>query len=231
MSDEHRARRAGARRADPAPGGAGVRGPRARRSPRVEPTATRRRGAPVGADASRSPSRRPDAAARSPARRSGEPQPLARREQPYDPAPRTVPAASSAARADGAGSPARPRPGRPLRSRPLRPPRLRASPARARRLAALVWPAVAAARARRRHPRRPRRRRPAGRARLERGTVDDGLDGVRTQSAAPLDADNGSVPAVAQALLPSTVQIVAEYDGEAAGATGSGSSWTARATS
>ncbi|MDR7252664.1 putative serine protease PepD [Nocardioides sp. BE266] len=54
------------------------------------------------------------------------------------------------------------------------------------------------------------------------GTVDNGLDGVRTQSAAPLDADNGSVPAVAQALLPSTVQIVAEYDGEAAGATGSG---------
>ncbi|CUR56710.1 putative peptidase S1C [metagenome] len=55
-----------------------------------------------------------------------------------------------------------------------------------------------------------------------RGTVDNGLDGVRTQSAAPLDADNGSVPAVAQALLPSTVQIVAEYDGDAAGATGSG---------
>lgn len=54
------------------------------------------------------------------------------------------------------------------------------------------------------------------------GIVDDGLDGVRTQSAAPLDADNGSVPAVAQALLPSTVQIVAEYDGESGGATGSG---------
>jgi putative serine protease PepD len=54
------------------------------------------------------------------------------------------------------------------------------------------------------------------------GTVDDGLGGVRTQSAAPLDADNGSVPAVAQALLPSTVQIVAEYDGESSGATGSG---------
>jgi putative serine protease PepD len=54
------------------------------------------------------------------------------------------------------------------------------------------------------------------------GTVENGLDGVRTQSAAPLDADNGSVPAVAQALLPSTVQIVAEYDGDVAGATGSG---------
>ena len=56
----------------------------------------------------------------------------------------------------------------------------------------------------------------------QRGTVDNGLDGVRTQSAAPLDADNGSVAAVAQALLPSTVQIIAEFDGQAAGATGSG---------
>ena len=56
----------------------------------------------------------------------------------------------------------------------------------------------------------------------QRGTNDNGIDGVRTQSAAPLDADNGSVPAVAQALLPSTVQIVAEFDGQAAGATGSG---------
>ena len=54
------------------------------------------------------------------------------------------------------------------------------------------------------------------------GTVDNGLEGVRTQTAAPLDADNGSVPAVAQALLPSTVQIVAEFNGQAAGATGSG---------
>ena len=42
------------------------------------------------------------------------------------------------------------------------------------------------------------------------GTNDNGLDGVRTQTAAPLEADNGSVAAVAQALLPSTVQIVAE---------------------
>lgn len=54
------------------------------------------------------------------------------------------------------------------------------------------------------------------------GTNDGGLGGVRTQTAAPLDADNGSVPAVAQALLPSTVQIVAELDGSAGGATGSG---------
>ena len=56
----------------------------------------------------------------------------------------------------------------------------------------------------------------------QQGTVGNGLEGVRTQTAAPLDADNGSVPAVAQALLPSTVQIVAEFDGQAAGATGSG---------
>ncbi|HEV2796191.1 MAG TPA: trypsin-like peptidase domain-containing protein, partial [Nocardioides sp.] len=56
----------------------------------------------------------------------------------------------------------------------------------------------------------------------QRGTVDNGLDGVRTQSAAPLDAENGSVAAVAQALLPSTVQILAELDGQAGGATGSG---------
>lgn len=54
------------------------------------------------------------------------------------------------------------------------------------------------------------------------GTVDNGLEGVRTQSAAPLDADNGSVPAVAQALLPSTVQILADVDGQPGGATGSG---------
>ncbi|GAA1446297.1 trypsin-like peptidase domain-containing protein [Mycobacterium cookii] len=56
----------------------------------------------------------------------------------------------------------------------------------------------------------------------QRGTNDNGLGGVRTQAAAPLEADNGSVSAVAQALLPSTVQILAELDGRAAGATGSG---------
>jgi len=54
------------------------------------------------------------------------------------------------------------------------------------------------------------------------GTVSDGLEGVRTQDAAPLDAENGSVSAVAQALLPSTVQILAQLDGETGGATGSG---------
>jgi putative serine protease PepD len=54
------------------------------------------------------------------------------------------------------------------------------------------------------------------------GTVRGGLDGVRTQEAAPLDADNGSVSAVAQALLPSTVQILAQSGSESGGATGSG---------
>lgn len=56
----------------------------------------------------------------------------------------------------------------------------------------------------------------------EDGRYDGGLDAVQTRDAAPLEADNGSVPAVAQALLPSTVQILASLDGEAGGATGSG---------
>ena len=54
------------------------------------------------------------------------------------------------------------------------------------------------------------------------GTVSGGLDGVRTQEAAPLESDNGSVSAVAQALLPSTVQILAQSGGESGDATGSG---------
>jgi putative serine protease PepD len=54
------------------------------------------------------------------------------------------------------------------------------------------------------------------------GTNDNGLGGVSTRAAAPLEADNGSVSAVAQALLPSTVQILAELDGQSGGATGSG---------
>ncbi len=54
------------------------------------------------------------------------------------------------------------------------------------------------------------------------GTVAGGLQGVDTVSVPPLKADNGSVAAVAQTLLPSTVQIVAEYDGQTGGATGSG---------
>ncbi len=45
---------------------------------------------------------------------------------------------------------------------------------------------------------------------------------VERRTAAPLPADNDSVAAVAAKVLPSTVQIVAEYDGKAQGATGSG---------
>ena len=54
------------------------------------------------------------------------------------------------------------------------------------------------------------------------GLVSGGLDDVDTVTAAPLPADNGSVAAVAQQLLPSTVQISAEYQGQKGGATGSG---------
>lgn len=54
------------------------------------------------------------------------------------------------------------------------------------------------------------------------GRFEGGLDAVQTRESAPLEADNGSVPAVAQALLPSTVQIIAALDGEDGGATGSG---------
>lgn len=42
------------------------------------------------------------------------------------------------------------------------------------------------------------------------------------RTAPPLDADNASIAAVAAEVLPSTVQIIAEYDGRALGATGSG---------
>jgi putative serine protease PepD len=54
------------------------------------------------------------------------------------------------------------------------------------------------------------------------GTVSAGLAGVDTITTPQLPADNGSIAAVAQKLLPSTVQIIAEYDGQAGGATGSG---------
>jgi putative serine protease PepD len=54
------------------------------------------------------------------------------------------------------------------------------------------------------------------------GTIAGGLSGVDTVSEAPLPDDNGSVAAVAARLLPSTVQISAEYDGQEGGATGSG---------
>ncbi|NPC95867.1 trypsin-like peptidase domain-containing protein [Nocardioides sp. zg-DK7169] len=53
------------------------------------------------------------------------------------------------------------------------------------------------------------------------GTVSAGLAGVDLVELPPLDGDDGSVAAVAQELLPSTVQILAELEGEG-GATGSG---------
>ena len=54
------------------------------------------------------------------------------------------------------------------------------------------------------------------------GIVSGGLEDVDTVSTAPLPADNGSIAAVAQQLLPSTVQIAADFEGEKGGATGSG---------
>jgi putative serine protease PepD len=56
----------------------------------------------------------------------------------------------------------------------------------------------------------------------EPGTVSGGLADVDTVSEPPLEPDNGSIAAVAQQMLPSTVQIIAEYDGKEGGATGSG---------
>ena len=54
------------------------------------------------------------------------------------------------------------------------------------------------------------------------GMVADGLAGSGTSSQAPLPANNRSVAAVAQRLLPSTVQVLAQYQGKKDGATGSG---------
>ncbi|WP_158604354.1 S1C family serine protease [Nocardioides mangrovicus] len=56
-------------------------------------------------------------------------------------------------------------------------------------------------------------------------TGGDGSGGVlrvEKRTAAPLPANNRSVASVAQKLLPSTVQIIAEYDNDPRGATGSG---------
>ena len=58
--------------------------------------------------------------------------------------------------------------------------------------------------------------------------TDNGGDGsggvlrVEKRTAAPLPADNKSIAAVADRVLPSTVQIIAEFDGDPRGATGSG---------
>jgi len=54
------------------------------------------------------------------------------------------------------------------------------------------------------------------------GRSSGGLAEVDTVSKAPLPADNGSVAAVAENVLPSTVQILADFEGENLGATGSG---------
>ena len=53
-------------------------------------------------------------------------------------------------------------------------------------------------------------------------TGSGGVLSVERRTAAPLDTDNTSIAAVSAKVLPSTVQIVAEYDGKAQGATGSG---------
>jgi putative serine protease PepD len=54
------------------------------------------------------------------------------------------------------------------------------------------------------------------------GSGAGGVLKVERRTAAPLDADNTSIAAVSAKVLPSTVQIVAEYGGKAQGATGSG---------
>ena len=59
-------------------------------------------------------------------------------------------------------------------------------------------------------------------ANQEPGRTSSGLAGVDTVAKAPLPADNGSIASVAQKLLPSTVQIVADFEGQDGGATGSG---------
>ncbi len=61
-----------------------------------------------------------------------------------------------------------------------------------------------------------------GDLRDEPGIVQDGLEGVETRERAPLTSGNRSVVAVADQLLPSTVQVLAEFQGTAGGATGSG---------
>lgn len=54
------------------------------------------------------------------------------------------------------------------------------------------------------------------------GSVAGGLGAVDTVSLPPLNNKEGSIAAVAKELLPSTVQISAEFDGQPGGATGSG---------
>jgi putative serine protease PepD len=54
------------------------------------------------------------------------------------------------------------------------------------------------------------------------GQVPEGISGVDTVSVPPLEPGEATIANVAEELLPSTVQISAEYDGEEGGATGSG---------
>ena len=54
------------------------------------------------------------------------------------------------------------------------------------------------------------------------GRVSGGLDDAGTTSQAPLPVGNHSVAAVARRLLPSTIQVLAQYQGKKDGATGSG---------
>ncbi|MEO6510471.1 MAG: trypsin-like peptidase domain-containing protein, partial [Nocardioides sp.] len=54
------------------------------------------------------------------------------------------------------------------------------------------------------------------------GRVSGGLEEAGATNTAPLPVQNGSVAAVAQQVLPSTVQILAQYQGTVDGATGSG---------
>lgn len=54
------------------------------------------------------------------------------------------------------------------------------------------------------------------------GRSSGGLADLDVASEAPLPAENGSVAAVAEKLLPSTVQILSDADGQQGGATGSG---------
>ena len=89
-----------------------------------------------------------------------------------------------------------------------------------------AWPVITVARARRRPARRRDRRRRGLLARCpSAGSASIPVIGTDNGAAAPLDADNGSVAAVAAKLLPSTVQIQAKGGADGTtqgGATGSG---------
>lgn len=57
---------------------------------------------------------------------------------------------------------------------------------------------------------------------LDSSSGNGGLGSVSIETKAPLPADNGSIAAVAEKVLPSTVQIIADTESEERGATGSG---------